>query len=404
MLSLDQAGALLRNSNFFSTASDFTIRELARRAELVRLPAGDTLFNKGDLGSALYVVVAGRVRVHNGDVVIACLGPREVFGEIAALSSESRTASVTAEIESSLLRLEHEAIYSVVASRTDAAQSIIEALCRRESQIIDEKFERVLRARVLERELDIGQKIQKSFLPAITPDFPGWQVNGMLAPARQVAGDFFDYFFIPRLQCVGIVIGDVCDKGVGAALFMTLFRSLIRSGALYGDAAGTLSAADASLNTLRNTIRSTNQYVACTHADSSMFASVFFGLLDPGTGQLSYINAGHEPLLVAGVSGIRTALPCTGPVIGLFDQAEYAIGAATVQAGELLFGYTDGVTDAQNETGEPFSEARMLATLDRAVRTGADALNEVRAAIDAFVGGADRYDDITMISVYREPA
>ena len=402
MLTLDQIGTLLRKSDFFSSVSEATITEFARKAELVDLPTGEILFEKGDVGTAMYVVVDGFVRVHSGDVVIARLGQEQVFGEVAALSNELRTASVTAETRARLLKLEHEAIYSIIAAQVDAAKSIIEALCRREGQIIDEKFERVLRAKVLEKEMDIGQKIQKSFLPAVIPEFPGWHLQGMLEPARKVAGDFFDYFFIPRLQCIGIVIGDVCDKGVGAALFMTLFRSLIRSGALYVDARKSDADRDGVTDTLRQIIRTTNEYVASTHAESSMFASVFFGLLAPDTGRLAYINAGHESLLIGDASGFHTELPPTGPVIGLFEGAEHTVGYAEISVGELLFGYTDGVTDAQNRAGEAFSEGRLRAALRDSARHGPVNLNDVFSTLEDFVGDIDRYDDITMIGVYRQ--
>lgn len=402
-LTLDQIGSLLRSSDFFSAVSEETIIDFARLAQEVSLSTDQVLFVKGELGSAMYVVVEGCVRVHIGDVVIARLERGQVFGEVAALSAESRTASVIAERDSELLKLEHEAIFSIVASKADVAKSIIEALCRRETQIIGEKFERILKARVLERELDIGQRIQLSFLPGRIPELDGWQLQGMLKPARKVAGDFFDYFYIPRLQCLGIVIGDVCDKGVGAALFMALFRSLIRSGALHGPLPEPVAGDDVATSTVRHTIRSTNEYIATTHADSSMFASVFFGLLAPDTGTLTYVNAGHEPLLVADASGIRLELPPTGPVIGLFEGAEYGVGRITVWPGEFLFGYTDGATDAQNGAGEAFSEQRLFALLRDGAAADPGSLQRFFLTIDEFVGGVDRYDDITMIGAFRQP-
>ena len=401
-LTLDQIGSLLRSSDFFSAVSEETIIDFARLAQQVNVPADEVLFAKGELGSAMYVVVEGCVRVHNGDVVIARLERGQVFGEVAALSGESRTASVMAEQDSRLLKLEHDAIYSIVGSKVDAAKSVIEALCHRESQIIGEKFERILKARVLERELDIGQQIQSSFLPGRIPELEGWQLQGALQPARKVAGDFFDFFHVPALHGLGIVIGDVCDKGVGAALFMALFRSLIRSGALYAPLPEPVAGIDAATCTVRQTIRSTNEYIASTHADSSMFASVFFGLLAPDTGTLTYVNAGHEPLLVIGAGGIRLELPPTGPVIGLFDGAEYGVGRVAVSPGEFLFGYTDGATDAQNGAGEAFSEQRLFAMLRDGAASEPGSLQRFLTTIEAFVGGVDRYDDITMIGVFRQ--
>ena len=403
MISIDEASQFLRKCAFFAEASDETVIALAGLAEQIPLSAGETLFEKGELGTSMYFVLDGCVRVHNKDVVITHLDKGQVFGEVAALSKEMRTATVSAEMDTLLLKLEQEAIYSTFTAHPDAAVTIIGALCKRESQIINEKFERMLRARVLENELDIGQRIQQNFLPEIIPEIPGWKFSGLLQPARKVAGDFYDFFIIPGQHSLGIVIGDVCDKGLGAALFMTLFRSLIRSSALYCGAQGEMPGTGDLASTLKHAVRLTNQYIATTHGSSSMFASLFFGLLVPETGQLCYINAGHEALLIRGQDGgIRLQLPPTGPVLGLFEEASHEVGTAELLPGEVLFGYTDGATDAKNEAGEQFSEERLLDVLGQGTRSGAGVLHELYSMVVDFIGRAEQYDDVTMISVYRE--
>jgi CRP-like cAMP-binding protein len=238
MLSLDETCQYLRKSKFFASASDDTVKSLADLAELIRIEAGEKLFDKGEIGTAMYFVVDGCVRIHNEDVVITHLGKGQVFGEVAALSQELRTAAVTAEMDTALIKLEQTAIYNTLSSQPDAAKCLIQALCKRESEIIEEKFDRLVKAKVMENELDIGQKIQRNFLPEVIPEIDGWAMKGLLQPARKVAGDFFDFFVVPKPSCIGIVIGDVCDKGLGAALFMTLFRSLIRSIAVYRNVVG----------------------------------------------------------------------------------------------------------------------------------------------------------------------
>ena len=401
MLSLDDAGQLLRQSAFFRSTPDSAIRALSDHATLIRLPAGELLFSKGDPGSAMYFIVDGCIQVHHAEMVVILLERGEVFGEVAALSSESRTASVSARTDVVLLKLERDAIYATLASHPDAAQSMIEALCHRESEVIGEKLGRMIQASVLEHELEIGQKIQRNFLPATLPVLAGWQLDGMLQPARKVAGDFYDFFMLPKLQCMGLVIGDVCDKGVGAALFMTLFRSLIRSGALYGGSMERSAGNDDLASTLQHALRSTNQYIASTHRGSSMFASVFFGLIVPRTGLLRYVNAGHEAPWIGQGNGVRTQLSTTGPVVGLFEEAEYDVGSAEIRPGEWFFAYTDGATDAQNEAGEAFSEDLLRRTFVEGATQGAPMLETVRRALDGFIGKADQFDDITMISARR---
>jgi sigma-B regulation protein RsbU (phosphoserine phosphatase) len=402
MLSLDETCQYLRKSKFFAHASEDTVKSLADLAELLRIKAGDKLFDKGEIGTAMYFVVDGCVRIHNDDVVITHLGKGQVFGEVAALSHEVRTASVTAEIDTALIKLEQTAIYDTLSTQPDAARSLIQALCRRESEIIEEKFERLVKAKVMENELDIGQKIQRNFLPELIPEIEGWNMKGILQPARKVAGDFFDFFIVPKPHCIGIVIGDVCDKGLGAALFMTLFRSLIRSISIYRNVVGEKADPDDVVNTLRHAIALTNKYIASTHASSNMFSSVFFGLLIPETGQLCYINAGHESPLIIDASGVRQQLGPTGPVIGIFEDAEHEIGMTEIFPGEILFGYTDGATDALNEAGEQFTEERLVALAGEGAKNGGAMLHKLLSAVEGFIGNAEQYDDITMITVYRE--
>lgn len=402
MIALDEICQYLRKSKFFASAPDGMLKSLAALSETISLHAGEMLFCKGEIGTAMYFVVDGCVRIHNGDVVIAHLGKGQVFGEVAALSQELRTASVTAEKDTALVKLEQTAIYSILSSEPDAARCVIQALCERESEIIEEKFDRLVKARVMEKELDIGQKIQRNFLPEVIPEIDGWVMNGLLQPARKVAGDFFDFFVVPRPRCIGIVIGDVCDKGLGAALFMTLFRSLIRSISVYRNVVGENPDSDDVVNTLRHAIALTNKYIASTHASSSMFSSVFFGLLIPETGQLCYINAGHEPPLIIGPSGVRRELTPTGPVIGLFEDAEHDVGMAEIFPGEVLFGYTDGATDALNQADEQFTGERLTALACGKAGSDGSMLHSILSEIETFIGNAEQYDDITMISIHRE--
>ena len=166
------------------------------------------------------------------------------------------------------------------------------------------------RIKMVEFELEKGQKIQREFLPSTIPSFPDWNIATCFFPAGKVSGDFYDVFKFSDGN-VGLVIADVCDKGVGSALYMALFRSLIRvfaEQAAFNDptaiseidqSSSRITAAPSSENKELIRLRAvpfTNNYIAQTHGDEGMFATLFFGVLNPETGQLYYINAGHEPL------------------------------------------------------------------------------------------------------------
>jgi phosphoserine phosphatase RsbU/P len=250
-------------------------------------------------------------------------------------------------------------------------------------------------ARGLERELEIGRQIQRGFLPERLIEVPGWEVAVRFEPARQVAGDFYDTFRLPDGR-MALVVADVCDKGVGAALFMAIFRSLTRV-----FAAGTDDPTDPHA-VLRRTVLGVNDYIATTHSRANMFATIFLGVLDPATGALHYVNAGHDAPLLIGRHGGCARLPPTGPAVGLFPGMEFGVEARTIAPGDLLLGFTDGVTDARGEDGTPFGEARLLAAL-RGAEPAATALERVMAAVALHAGVEPAFDDVTLLALRRLP-
>jgi sigma-B regulation protein RsbU (phosphoserine phosphatase) len=264
----------------------------------------------------------------------------------------------------------------------------------------------------LERELEIGRQIQAGFLPDSLPQLPGWEIAAYFHAAREVAGDFYDVFPLAQGKKVGLVVGDVCGKGVGAALFMTLFRSLVRASAnltyftgqvpLLAAVQPPAAAADDSA-ILQNTITLTNNYVARTHHRASMFASIFLGVLNPMTGSLTYVNGGHEAPLILGPAGIKTSLMPTGPVVGIFPDINFVIKETQFEIGDTLYIFTDGVTDAQNSLGDMFTKESLLSLLGRPVSSAAGLVDSLKTSLHNHVAGANQYDDITMMAVRRVP-
>lgn len=259
----------------------------------------------------------------------------------------------------------------------------------------------------LERELEIGRQIQASFLPEALPQPPGWEIAAHFQAAREVAGDFYDAFPLAHGDKLGLVLGDVCGKGVGAALFMTLFRSLIRVSTMTYFARTAPAAATAEpyqnddITLLEQTITLTNNYVARTHHRASMFASLFLGVLDPATGALVYVNGGHEAPVILGPAGVKTPLTPTGPIVGIFAGIKFKIRQAQLDPGDMLVGYTDGVTDALSPDGEMFGRENLAALLAQPALSAPALLDRIEASLRAHVAGADQYDDITLLAVRR---
>jgi len=253
----------------------------------------------------------------------------------------------------------------------------------------------------LERELDIAREIQMGFLPTELPHMESWEIASYFKSAREVAGDFYDAFFLPNENLV-FVIGDVCGKGVGAALFMTLFRSLIRATATSNtfsnqDALHLLAPADR----LLHVVSFTNNYIAETHGDANMFATVFIGMVNLQTGALSYINCGNEsPYLLRNGSVVAT-LPPTGPAMGVIPEAQYTVKEISLDCNDMLFGFTDGIVDTLNADEVSFGGERLLKFLTGKESGSVALLKDIEQQLNEFMGTTDQFDDITVLALKR---
>jgi phosphoserine phosphatase RsbU/P len=254
----------------------------------------------------------------------------------------------------------------------------------------------------LEREMNIARDIQKEFLPRQLPEVKGWEIASYFKAAREVAGDFYDAFLLPD-GMLTFLVADVCGKGIGAALFMTLFRSLIRA----ASTSDQFSPAQAKkpftpAERLQHVISLTNNYVVETHEESNMFATVFIGILDPQSGNLSYINGGNDPALIVGKDGrIHTSLTRTGPAIGVIPHAKYEVKEITLANDDLIVAFTDGIPDTQNINGDFFGNERLQALLTKDSYP-IELLSRIETELTQFIGTADQFDDITLLSIKRK--
>jgi serine phosphatase RsbU (regulator of sigma subunit) len=148
----------------------------------------------------------------------------------------------------------------------------------------------------------------------------------------------------------------------------------------------------------------TNNYIALNHGELAMFATLFFGVLDPSTGLLSYISGGHEPLLIVDSSGgVREHLNPTGPAVGITPDTEFKIEQTRLEPGDILLSYTDGVLEALAAGGEFFTRKRLLSMLEQSTSSATLLLDQIVASVLSHIGEADQHDDITMLAVRRDP-
>lgn len=265
-------------------------------------------------------------------------------------------------------------------------------------------------SKALDKEMEKGKKIQRDFLPRTIPYLPGWEIAFYFHPARQVSGDFYDAFSLPEGR-LGLVIADVCDKGIGSALYMALFRSLIRvfSGEITlrgvsvpgsGSKTGQLSSID--LSRSLHAVPLTNDYIAEEHGHEGMFATLFFGILNPSTGEMAFINGGHEPLFIIDAGGVKQSLRAAGPVIGMMSGSEFKIQLTRLEPGDTLIGYTDGVTEALSPDKELYTKKRFLSLLESPTPSASELIEKIKADLFKHVKNAPQFDDITMLAVHRQ--
>ncbi len=265
----------------------------------------------------------------------------------------------------------------------------------------------------LAREMEVARNIQRDFLPESLPIAMGVQLEAVLHPAREVSGDFYDAFLLAPTGTIVMVVGDVCDKGVGAALFMALFRSLIRASA-DPVAGGAIQMIGGRRTLVRQALESatpadllmrvagfTNDYIARLHGRTNMFATVFLAALTPSTGQFDYVNCGHDPALVVAPDGTMRELRPTGPALGLMPDQVFEAGEGTLEKDHCLFAFTDGLVEARSPAGEAFGAERLREALRANGTVPARLVRGVMEALNAFTGQAEPHDDVTLLAATR---
>jgi sigma-B regulation protein RsbU (phosphoserine phosphatase) len=239
----------------------------------------------------------------------------------------------------------------------------------------------------LERELQMAYELQASLLPRETPRLPGWEFAAYWQPARQVSGDYYD--FIPTERGVGVVVADVSDKGMPAALFMALSRTIVRTSLIQSD-----SVADGMTQANR---------LICADSPNSMFVTLFGAQIDADRGDLIYVNAGHNPpYLYRTDQAEPQRLARTGMALGLDDTARFDQQVIHLIPGDVLVLYTDGILDALNGRGEEFGDQRLRQVCGQYRHESAEYIvAALRDEVLLFVGDQPLADDCTVVIVKR---
>lgn len=250
---------------------------------------------------------------------------------------------------------------------------------------------------ITRKQIETGRAIQKSFLVDTLPLSPYASIAASFNPAQEVAGDWYDSIEVNGVLYV--VVADVCDKGVGAALFMSVFRTLLRYQILRAEAESLTDSGH-----LASVVSLVNDYMAENHADSVMFATLFVAQLTPAASELAYVCAGHEmPYLLRQQPGSPLErLDVTGPAIGVFTGASFSVKHIAIRSGDLLFAYTDGLTDARSPDGSVWGLENLESQLQLLHAQHADAsevVDHLLSVVKAHMDEAEPFDDLTMLAL-----
>ena len=403
----------IRQVPLFSDLPSSEIQYLVQTLHPVEIPTGALLFREGEPGEIFYVLVEGEAEIIKGlgssdERLLGVRSAGSMIGEMSLFSpGRARTASVRARTSLQLLEMTRDEFDILLHRQPDLAYQLVRTLSGRlvdsenttiqdlrlKNQELTQAYqelkaaqEQLVEKERMEKELQVARGIQFSMMPRQLPQHPGFHFEAQIQPTRAVGGDFYD--FIPLDQDhLGIAIGDVTDHGVPAALFMAMTVTLLRSEAHHSS-----SPAEVLLRVNRQLL---------LNNDLNMFVSVLYGILDYRNGDFLYARAGHEQPILLDKGGIVQQLEFFhGTMLGVLENIQLDERSFTFQPNQMLFLYTDGVTDELNEQGQPFGLQGLMVVLKELYLSEVDELcPALLEHIQAFRGISQPFDDITMLAI-----
>lgn len=386
------------------------IAELNRVAVRRVYPADTVVCLEGALEHTFYVIETGLVSVtrrlkDDSEQVLGILRDGQFFGEMGLLDDVPRAATVRTLTESTLIEITDSTFDAIVARNPAVAVTLLRGITRslrdtdrmamaelelknqQLAQTLDELRNaqtELLAQERLKRDLEIAASVQRSILPAEFPAVTGFEFGVQARPAREVGGDFYDVLTVGDDR-FGVVVADVSGKSVQAAIFMAIVRAL-----LLRETAENLSPADI-IHRLQEQLLKTST--------AEMFVTMFFGMIDTRTHQMDYVRAGHErPILYRAGTRQLEMLDPPGRFVGMLPGLQIEQASVTLQSGDCLVCYSDGVTDAENDQGAFFGLERLMAVVFAHGQEPAQQVaDHLLTAVDKFRGESAQTDDITIL-------
>jgi sigma-B regulation protein RsbU (phosphoserine phosphatase) len=416
--------SLISNIPLFAAIPPDELAQLSNELQQVTYPAGAILMREGERGDGVYIVLSGLFEIVKelgtpDEHLFGRRGAGEFVGEMGLLNQDGlRTASVRAASDAQVIRLTRADfdrllqrypmiaydMLRVLSTRLrDSNDAVIHDLQEKNRQLqaqnqqlaqayadLEAAQAQLVEKEALEHELRLAREIQERILPRRLPTPPGFDLGARMVAAREVGGDFFDVFPLGS-DALGLVVGDACGKGMPAALFMALTRSLLRA-----EAARAASPEVA--------LRETNQHLA-EISTAGMFITILYGVLSYSTGEFIYARAGHELPLIWDASGLPLArVRANGQPLGLLPDPAIDVQTLRLPPGGTLLLFSDGVTEATNAQGGFFGLDSVQATVQAYPGMPAQQLcDQLVDTLTAYRGTAPQADDITLLAVRAAP-
>ena len=406
--------SIVKQAPVFRSLTDDEAARLGEAMEVESLPPGKMLFLEGEAGDRFYIVLEGQVEVIKAlgtdeERRLTVRGPGDYFGEMSLLDPIGlRTASARALVPTRIFSLSrqdfqellqahpllaYEMIRVFTLQLRDSNNATITDLRRKNHDLAVAYAElkaaqaQIIEKEKLEQELRTAQRIQQSILPGELPRLSGYDFGAVMMPARTVGGDLYDFIPLGKGR-LGIAVGDVSDKGVPAAIFMALTRSLLRAEATR-------------VTSPRRALERVNKLLLDMN-EAGMFVTLLYGILDAGRREFAYARAGHElPLIITAGGEAVLAEQGTGAPLGLFDGVAIDENTIGLTPHDTLLLYTDGATDITDSGDVLYGMDRLQRTACLAARSdNAQAFcNDIWRDLDAYRGGAAQADDVALVAI-----
>jgi sigma-B regulation protein RsbU (phosphoserine phosphatase) len=387
----------IANGPLFRQTPGHLMAEALTGCEVLNLAADALLLKPGEPNRNVYIPLSGSVVVHldaqSSAQATISIALGECVGELSAIDGKPVSGWVRALTDASVLKVPQDIFWNRLMTLPGVAANVMillsERLRRSTTQALKAQSEQ-LELLYLRKDLNVARQLQASMLPLQRPLFPGLkdiEVCGIMEPASNVGGDLFDAFFV-RDRLLFVCIGDVSGHGIASALFMARAIGLLRILAM------NTFQPDELLNQLNERL--------CINNDTNLFLTIFCGFLELDTGRLVYSNGGHCPPMVCAAGQVYDLPVPKGPLVGALPGTRYAAMEKMLDVGDILVCYTDGVTEAQNQSEEEFSEGRCKELVEQLqAQPLEDVLDEMRRQVANFTETDVLEDDFTMLALKR---